>query len=161
MTHGRIAPKCIRSAHQIVPLYGQHLKKTSLSESSSDMMDLEDGVETTPGLLGEQNRMVPFLGAHLTDKQQLQQQQQNCCKQPSNGGGGGGGLGGGGGVGSGGGGVGDIGGGLGIGGGSGAGGVVGGAVGGVAGGAGSIGGTNNNLQQRHNSALAVSIETDV
>nr|XP_049465553.1 potassium voltage-gated channel protein Shaker isoform X3 [Anopheles coluzzii] len=144
---------------------GQHLKKTSLSESSSDMMDLEDGVETTPGLLGEQNRMVPFLGAHLTDKQQLQQQQQNCCKQPSNGGGGGGGgLGGGGGVGSGGGGgggVGDIGGGLGIGGGSGAGGVVGGAVGGVAGGAGSIGGTNNNLQQRHNSALAVSIETDV
>ncbi|XP_055544579.1 potassium voltage-gated channel protein Shaker isoform X2 [Wyeomyia smithii] len=70
---------------------GQHLKKNnSLSESSSDMMDLEDGVETTPGLLGEQNRMVPFLGAHLTDKQQLQQQQ-NCCKQPSNGGGGGGG----------------------------------------------------------------------
>uniref|UniRef100_A0A182XY36 Ion transport domain-containing protein n=1 Tax=Anopheles stephensi TaxID=30069 RepID=A0A182XY36_ANOST len=146
---------------------GQHLKKTSLSESSSDMMDLEDGVETTPGLLGEQNRMVPFLGAHLTDKQQLQQQQQNCCKQPSNGGGGGGGGGlGGGGVGSGGGGVGDIGGGLGIGGGSGGGGgggggVVGGAVGGAAGGAGSIGGTNNNLQQRHNSALAVSIETDV
>ncbi|XP_055586832.1 potassium voltage-gated channel protein Shaker isoform X2 [Uranotaenia lowii] len=85
---------------------GQHLKKNnSLSESSSDMMDLEDGVETTPGLLGEQNRMVPFLGAHLTDKQQLQQQQ-NCCKQPSNGGGGaghpgsggvGGGVGGGGG----------------------------------------------------------------
>ncbi|XP_052901126.1 potassium voltage-gated channel protein Shaker-like isoform X3 [Anopheles moucheti] len=141
---------------------GQHLKKTSLSESSSDMMDLEDGVETTPGLLGEQNRMVPFLGAHLTDKQQLQQQQQNCCKQPSNGGGsGGGGLGGGGvgGGGGGGGGVGDIGGGLGIGGGSGGGGgggVVGGAVGGAAGGggAGSIGGTNNNLQQRHNSALA-------
>ncbi|XP_058445528.1 potassium voltage-gated channel protein Shaker isoform X2 [Malaya genurostris] len=67
---------------------GQHLKKNnSLSESSSDMMDLEDGVETTPGLLGEQNRMVPFLGAHLTDKQQLQQQQ-NCCKQPSSGGGG-------------------------------------------------------------------------
>ncbi|XP_050080891.1 potassium voltage-gated channel protein Shaker isoform X5 [Anopheles maculipalpis] len=143
---------------------GQHLKKTSLSESSSDMMDLEDGVETTPGLLGEQNRMVPFLGAHLTDKQQLQQQQQNCCKQPSNGGGGGGGLGGGGVGGGGGGGVGDIGGGLGIGGGSGGGGgggggVVGGAAGG--GGAGSIGGTNNNLQQRHNSALAVSIETDV
>ena len=75
------------------------------------MMDLEDGVETTPGLLGEQNRMVPFLGAHITDKQQLQQpqlqqnQQQNCCKRPS--------------------------------------------------------GDGNNLQQRHNSALAVSIETDV
>lgn len=87
------------------------------------MMDLEDGVETTPGLLGEQNRMVPFLGTHLTDKQQLQQQQQNCCKQPSNGGGGG--------------------------------------VGGVGGGAGVGAGANNNLQQRHNSALAVSIETDV
>lgn len=79
---------------------GQHLKKASLSESSSDMMDLEDGVESTPGLLSE-NRMVPFLGSHtITEKQQ----QQNCCKQP-------------------------------------------------------IGGQN--LQQRHNSALAVSIETDV
>uniref|UniRef100_A0A8D8KLG8 Potassium voltage-gated channel protein Shaker n=2 Tax=Culex pipiens complex TaxID=518105 RepID=A0A8D8KLG8_CULPI len=115
---------------------GQHLKKNnSLSESSSDMMDLEDGVETTPGLLGEQNRMVPFLGTHLTDKQQLQQQQQNCCKQPSNGGGGGGG-----------------------------GGIIGGGGGGVVGGGGGAGvgaGANNNLQQRHNSALAVSIETDV
>ncbi|XP_039432402.1 potassium voltage-gated channel protein Shaker isoform X3 [Culex pipiens pallens] len=118
---------------------GQHLKKNnSLSESSSDMMDLEDGVETTPGLLGEQNRMVPFLGTHLTDKQQLQQQQQNCCKQPSNGGGGGGG------------------GGIIGGGGGGGGGVVGGG-----GGAGVGAGANNNLQQRHNSALAVSIETDV
>ncbi|EDS32791.1 voltage-gated potassium channel [Culex quinquefasciatus] len=108
---------------------GQHLKKNnSLSESSSDMMDLEDGVETTPGLLGEQNRMVPFLGTHLTDKQQLQQQQQNCCKQPSNGGGGGGG-----------------------------GGIIGGGGGGVVGGGGGAGvgaGANNNLQQRHNSALA-------
>lgn len=27
------------------------MKKSSLSESSSDMMDLEDGVESTPGLL--------------------------------------------------------------------------------------------------------------
>ncbi|XP_055619425.1 potassium voltage-gated channel protein Shaker isoform X3 [Toxorhynchites rutilus septentrionalis] len=115
---------------------GQHLKKNnSLSESSSDMMDLEDGVETTPGLLGEQNRMVPYLGAHLTDKQQLQQQQ-NCCKQPSNGGG----VGGVGGVGGGGG-----------------GGLPGSGGGGGGGGA----GANNNLQQRHNSALAVSIETDV
>lgn len=76
---------------------GQHLKKTSLSESSSDM-DLEDGVESTPGLIGEQTRIVPFLGAHnLSEKQQ-----QNCCKP-----------------------------------------------------------TGHNLQQRHNSALAVSIETDV
>ncbi|CRL02319.1 CLUMA_CG015389, isoform A [Clunio marinus] len=52
---------------------GQHLKKASLSESSSEM-DLEDGVESTPGLIGD--RIVPFLGAHnLNDKQQ-----QNCCK---------------------------------------------------------------------------------
>lgn len=61
-------------------------------------MDLDDGVESTPGLIGDQTRIVPFLGAHnLNDKQQ-----QNCCK-PS----------------------------------------------------------GQNLQQRHNSALAVSIETDV
>jgi len=73
---------------------GQHLKKASLSESSSDM-DIEDGVESTPGLIGDQTRIVPFLGTHtLNDKQQ------NCCK-PTTG------------------------------------------------------------QQRHNSALAVSIETDV
>ena len=78
-------------------LVGQHLKKTSISESSSDM-DLEDGVESTPGLMGDQTRIVPFLGAHnLNDKQQ-----QNCCKP-----------------------------------------------------------TGQILQQRHNSALAVSIETDV
>lgn len=61
-------------------------------------MDLDDGVESTPGLIVDQTRIVPFLGAHnLNDKQQ-----QNCCK-PS----------------------------------------------------------GQNLQQRHNSALAVSIETDV
>lgn len=78
---------------------GQHLKKSSLSESSSDMMDLEEGVESTPGVLGEsQIRLPPFLGS-VTDRQQV-----NCCKSPSNG---------------------------------------------------------QNLQQRHNSALAVSIETDV
>lgn len=61
-------------------------------------MDLEDGVEST-GLLADQTRIVPFLGAHniITDKQQ-----QNCCKP-----------------------------------------------------------AGQNLQQRHNSALAVSIETDV
>ncbi|XP_059616557.1 potassium voltage-gated channel protein Shaker isoform X2 [Phlebotomus argentipes] len=67
---------------------GQHLKKSSLSESSSDMMDLEDGVETTPGLLADpQARLAPFLGAHtITEKQQQQQQQQqNCCKQPATG----------------------------------------------------------------------------
>jgi hypothetical protein len=74
------------------------MKKTSISESSSDM-DLDDAVET-PGLLGDQTRIVPFLGTHhiiVNDKQQ-----QNCCK-PS----------------------------------------------------------GQNLQQRHNSSLAVSIETDV
>lgn len=80
-------------------ILGQHLKKSSLSESSSDMMDLEEGVESTPGILGDsQIRLPPFLGS-VVDKQQI-----NCCKSPSNG---------------------------------------------------------QNLQQRHNSALAVSIETDV
>ena len=71
-----------------------------MSESSSDM-DLEDGVESTPGgLIGDQTRMVPFLGTHsILEKQQ----QQNCCKTSG----------------------------------------------------------QNTLQQRHNSALAVSIETDV
>lgn len=66
-------------------------------------MDLEDGVESTPGLLGgSQVRLAPFLGVHpITEKQQ----QVNCCKPPTGGG--------------------------------------------------------QNLQQRHNSALAVSIETDV
>lgn len=85
-----------------MPRIGQHLKKSSLSESSSDMMDLEDGVESTPGLLGgSQVRLAPFLGVHpISEKQQI-----NCCnKQPT-----------------------------------------GGQI----------------LQQRHNSALAVSIETDV
>lgn len=63
-------------------------------------MDLEDGVESTPGLIGDQTRIVPFLGTHtlINDNKQ----QQNCCK-PS----------------------------------------------------------GQNLQQRHNSAFAVSIETDV
>lgn len=80
---------------------GQHLKKSSLSESSSDMMDLEDGVESTPGILSDhQSRLVPFLGAHqISEKQQI-----NCCKQLPSG---------------------------------------------------------QTLQQRQNSALAVSIETDV
>lgn len=103
-------------------IIGQHLKKASLSESSSDIMDLEEGVESTPGLLGER-MIVPFSGAHPLsniDKGQqqllLQQQQQNCCK-PNN----------------------------------------------------SqqqqqqqqLSAGSTNLQQRHNSALAVSIETDV
>jgi hypothetical protein len=74
---------------------GQHLKKTSLSESSSDMMDLEDGVESTPGLLStDQTRLAPFLGAqHIitSDKQYHhsllpptllpQPQQQNLIQQ--------------------------------------------------------------------------------
>ncbi len=64
------------------------------------MMDLEDGVDSTPGLLGSQVRLTPFLGVHpITEKQQV-----NCFKQPPG---------------------------------------------------------AQNLQQRHNSALAVSIETDV
>ncbi|XP_059222500.1 potassium voltage-gated channel protein Shaker isoform X2 [Stomoxys calcitrans] len=44
---------------------GQHLKKSSLSESSSDMMDLDDGIESTPGLTDTHpgRSMVPFLGA--------------------------------------------------------------------------------------------------
>jgi hypothetical protein len=117
-------------------LTGQHLKKTSLSESSSDMMDLEDGVESTPGMLTtEQTRLAPFLGVQnivTSDKQtnyhfyhnyhnlpptllpqqqqvQQQQQQQQQPQQPN------------------------------------------------------CKQSNNgqNLQQRHNSALAVSIETDV
>ena len=62
-------------------------------------MDLDD-VESTPGLLGDQTRIVPFLGTHALNNDN--KQQQNCCK-PS----------------------------------------------------------GQNLQQRHNSALAVSIETDV
>lgn len=63
-------------------------------------MDLEDGVESTPGLLGDQTRIVPFLGTHALNNDN--KQQQNCCKT-----------------------------------------------------------SGQNLQQRHNSALAVSIETDV
>lgn len=70
-----------------------------MSESSSDMMDLEDGVESTPGLLGER-MIVPFSGAHqlLNDSSNnKQQQQQNCCK-PNSGGQQGLGVGGGGGT---------------------------------------------------------------
>lgn len=83
--------------HPDLSLLGQHMKKTSISESSSDI-DLEDVVET-PGLLGDQTRIVPFLGTHhiINDKQK-----QNCCKP-----------------------------------------------------------IGQNMQLRHNSALAVSIETDV
>ncbi|XP_049310866.1 potassium voltage-gated channel protein Shaker isoform X7 [Bactrocera dorsalis] len=60
-------------------LVGQHLKKSSLSESSSDMMDLDDGVESTPGLseMHPGRAVAPFLGAQqqLMEKQQQQQQQ--------------------------------------------------------------------------------------
>lgn len=106
MNSNKIMPKIVLimsnwqgSLYNAPYLVGQHLKKSSLSESSSDMMDLDDGVESTPGLLGDsQARLAPFLEAHtITEKQ-------NCCKQPPAG---------------------------------------------------------QNLQQRHNSALAVSIETDV
>ncbi|XP_070144803.1 potassium voltage-gated channel protein Shaker isoform X7 [Drosophila kikkawai] len=52
---------------------GQHMKKSSLSESSSDMMDLDDGVESTPGMTDThpgRSTVAPFLGA----QQQTQQQ---------------------------------------------------------------------------------------
>lgn len=93
---------------------GQHLKKSSLSESSSDMMDLEDGVDTTPGLLGDSRvRLMPFFGSSIEKPPpppppvpgpMTPQHPNNCFKQSTNG---------------------------------------------------------QNAQQRHNSALAVSIETDV
>lgn len=66
---------------------GQHLKKSSLSESSSDMMDLEDGVDTTPNLMPDsQVRLVPFFGTSATagDKSL---QPNNCYKQTSSNGG--------------------------------------------------------------------------
>lgn len=71
------------------------MKKSSLSESSSDMMDLDDGVESTPGLTEThpgRNGAAPFLGAtqmqlqpppaqQQQQLQQLQLQQQNGFKQ--------------------------------------------------------------------------------
>ncbi|KAM8720384.1 hypothetical protein ACLKA7_006433 [Drosophila subpalustris] len=67
---------------------GQHLKKSSLSESSSDMMDLDDGVESTPGLTEThpgRSAAAPFLGAsqqaQLQQQQQQQQQQQHLQLQ--------------------------------------------------------------------------------
>ncbi|XP_023037206.2 potassium voltage-gated channel protein Shaker-like, partial [Drosophila willistoni] len=70
---------------------GQHLKKSSLSESSSDIMDLDDGIDaTTPGLTdhtGGGRHMVPFLRTQQSfEKQQLQLQlqlqQQQQLHQP-------------------------------------------------------------------------------
>ncbi|XP_017871579.1 PREDICTED: potassium voltage-gated channel protein Shaker-like [Drosophila arizonae] len=65
---------------------GQHLKKSSLSESSSDIMDLDDGIDaTTPGLTDHTGRhMVPFLRTQQSfEKQQLQLQlQQQQGLQP-------------------------------------------------------------------------------
>ncbi|TDG41892.1 hypothetical protein AWZ03_011685 [Drosophila navojoa] len=67
---------------------GQHLKKSSLSESSSDIMDLDDGIDaTTPGLTDHTGRhLVPFLRTQQSfEKQQLQlqlQQQQQQGLQP-------------------------------------------------------------------------------
>ncbi|KQS30022.1 potassium voltage-gated channel protein Shaker isoform X2 [Drosophila erecta] len=58
---------------------GQHLKKSSLSESSSDIMDLDDGIDaTTPGLTDHTGRhLVPFLRTQQSfEKQQLQLQLQ-------------------------------------------------------------------------------------
>ncbi|XP_037890451.1 potassium voltage-gated channel protein Shaker isoform X1 [Glossina fuscipes] len=56
-------------------LVGQHLKKSSLSESSSDMMDLDDGVESTPGLTDTHpgRSVAPFLGAHHHHQHHYQQ----------------------------------------------------------------------------------------
>uniref|UniRef100_A0A1B0ADM8 BTB domain-containing protein n=1 Tax=Glossina pallidipes TaxID=7398 RepID=A0A1B0ADM8_GLOPL len=56
-------------------LVGQHLKKSSLSESSSDMMDLDDGVESTPGLTDTHpgRSMAPFLGVHHHHQHHYQQ----------------------------------------------------------------------------------------
>ncbi|XP_017487066.1 PREDICTED: potassium voltage-gated channel protein Shaker-like [Rhagoletis zephyria] len=84
---------------------GQHMKKSSMSESSSDIMDLDDGIDATSGLTDHPGRhLAPFLRAQQSfEKQQLQlQQQQNGLR-----------------------------------------------------------GQSNTLQLRHNSAMAVSIETDV
>ncbi|XP_018800557.1 PREDICTED: potassium voltage-gated channel protein Shaker-like [Bactrocera latifrons] len=84
---------------------GQHMKKSSMSESSSDIMDLDDGIDATSGLTDHPDRhLAPFLRAQQSfEKQQLQlQQQQNGLR-----------------------------------------------------------GQTNTLQLRHNSAMAVSIETDV
>lgn len=92
----------VKNVHFIT---GQHLKKSSLSESSSDMMDLEDAVDTTPNLLPDsQVRLVPFFGTTVTTVEKSLQPN-NCYKQTSSNG--------------------------------------------------------QSTQQRHNSALAVSIETDV
>ncbi|XP_017121507.1 potassium voltage-gated channel protein Shaker isoform X6 [Drosophila elegans] len=58
---------------------GQHMKKSSLSESSSDMMDLDDGVESTPGLTDThpgRSAVAPFLGAQQQQQPQQQPQQQ-------------------------------------------------------------------------------------
>ncbi|XP_067639212.1 potassium voltage-gated channel protein Shaker isoform X2 [Eurosta solidaginis] len=59
---------------------GQHLKKSSLSESSSDMMDLDDGVESTPGLseMHPRRAIAPFLGAQ---QQSIEKQQQQSSLQ--------------------------------------------------------------------------------
>lgn len=66
---------------------GQHLKKSSLSESSSDMMDLEDGVDTTPNLMPDsQVRLVPFFGTSATAGDRSLQPN-NCYKQTSSNGG--------------------------------------------------------------------------
>lgn len=90
---------------------GQHYRKSSLSESSSDIMDLDDGIGT-PGLTDHPGRhLAPFLRTQQSfEKQQLQLQlQQQQLQQPQQNG--------------------------------------------VRG--------SSTLNQRHNSAMAVSIETDV
>lgn len=72
------------------------------------MMDLEDGVDTTPNLMPDsQVRLVPFFGTTATAGDKSQLQANNCYKQTSS------------------------------------------------------NGQSSQQQQRHNNALAVSIETDV
>lgn len=86
------------------------MKKSSMSESSSDIMDLDDGIDATPGLTDHPGRhLAPFLRAQQSfEKQQLQLQQQQQQQQQNG-----------------------------------------------------LRGQTNTLQLRHNSAMAVSIETDV
>lgn len=62
---------------------GQHIKKSSISDSSSDMLDLEECIDGTPNLLIDpQMRLAPFFGAsgNVTERSL---QPINCCKQSS------------------------------------------------------------------------------
>ena len=62
---------------------GQHIKKSSLSESSSDIMDLDDGLDATPGLTDHPGRhLAPFLRAQQSfERPQLPQNGQRAAGQ--------------------------------------------------------------------------------